>query len=435
MKVAIVGGGVAGMTAAYRLMQAGHQVELYEAAPALGGLVRTFDTGGDPLEAYYHHIFTTDTVIVDLIKELGLGDRLTWIDSKVGFFRGGKIWPFVTPRDLLNFKPLPLVDRIRAGLVAVYLRRQKNWHGYEEVTAWEWLRKYAGKNVLDVIWGPLLKGKFADQADQVAMAWIWSKIRLRFASRESGPKQQEKLGYLMGSFGVYIQELERRIRAGGVHVETSQPVQKVLTSNGRASGLVLGDGRQVDADAVIVCVPSERFLPMAPDLGAEYTRRLTAARWQWALCYVLALKEPLSSTYWLNISDEGIPFIAVIEHTNFIDKSHYAGQNIVYLSNYLTPNHPWFSLKDEELDELFLPQLTKFNPDFKRDWVLKRWVFKGPNAQPVIRRHYRDDLPDHRTPVPGLYLANMQQIYPEDRGQNYSIRMGEAVAKMAIEDN
>jgi protoporphyrinogen oxidase len=435
MKVAIVGGGVAGMTAAYRLMQDGHQVELYEAAPALGGLVRTFETAGDPLEAFYHHIFTTDTVIVDLINELGLGDKLTWIPSKVGFFRGGRIWPFVTPRDLLNFKPLPFIDRIRAGLVAVYLRRQANWHGYEEVTAWEWLRKYAGKNVLNVIWGPLLRGKFADQADEVAMAWLWSKIRLRFASREAGPKQQEKLGYLMGSFGVYIEELERRIRAGGVHVETNQTVQKVLTSEqGRASGIVLGDGRQVDADAVIVCIPSERFLPMAPDLGAEYTRRLTAARWQWALCYVVALKEQLSSTYWLNISDEGIPFIAVIEHTNFIDKSHYGGQNMVYLSNYLTPNHPWFSLTDEELDDLFLPQLTKFNPNFKRDWVLKRWVFKGPNAQPVIRRHYRDDLPDHRTPVPGLYLANMQQIYPEDRGQNYSIRMGAEVAKMAVED-
>jgi protoporphyrinogen oxidase len=202
MKVAIVGGGVAGMTAAYRLMQAGHQVELYEAAPALGGLVRTFETKGDPLEAFYHHIFTTDTVIVDLINELGLGSKLTWIDSKVGFFRGGRIWPFVTPKDLLGFKPLPLVDRIRMGLVALYLRRQSNWHGYEEVTAWEWLRKYAGQKVLDVVWGPLLRGKFADQAEEVAMAWLWSKIHLRFASRGDGAKQQEKLGYMLGSFGV-----------------------------------------------------------------------------------------------------------------------------------------------------------------------------------------------------------------------------------------
>ncbi len=434
MRVAIVGGGVAGLTAAYRLMQDGHEVGLFEASPALGGLVRTFDAGGEPLECFYHHIFTTDTTIIDLINELGFGDDLVWNDSNVGFFHGGRIWDFVTPMDLLRFKPLPLIDRVRLGLVGLYLRRQKEWHRFEEVTAWEWLRRNVGQRGLDVIWGPLLRGKFADQAEEVAMAWLWSKIHLRFASRGAGPQQKEKLGYLNGSFGVYIRELERRVRDGGVQVETSQPVAKVETRDGRASGLRLSDGREWPADAVVACVPSERFLPLAPDLGAEYERRVTAARWQWALCYVLALKESLSPIYWLNISDEETPFIALIEHTNLIDKERYGGLNLVYLSNYLTPNHPWFSLSDAELDDLYLPHLEKLNPRFNRDWIVDRWVFKGPNAQPVIRRHYRDDLPDHRTPVPGLYLANMQQIYPEDRGQNYSIRMGDAVARMAIED-
>ena len=434
MRVAIVGGGVAGLTAAYRLLQGGHDVALYEAGPELGGLVRTFEAGGEPLECFYHHIFTTDTTIVDLINELGLGERLVWKDSKVGFYRDGRIWPFVTPLDLLRFKPLPLIDRLRLGLAGVYLRRQSDWHRYEEITAWEWVRRYVGQKGLDVVWGPLLRGKFADQAEDVAMAWLWSKIHLRFSSRGSGVSQKEQLGYMRGSFGVYIRELEKRVRAGAT-VETSAPVQQItVSSSGHADGLILQDGRRIDADAVIACVPSERFLPMAPPLGAEYERRVSAARWQWALCYVLALKQSLTPIYWLNISDPGTPFIAVVEHTNFMEKERYGGLNLVYLSNYLTPNHPWFSLSDGELDDLYLPHLAKFNPGFNRDWVVDRWVFKGPNAQPVIRRHYRDDLPDHRTPVSGLYLANMQQIYPEDRGQNYSIRMGDQVAKMAIDD-
>ena len=434
MRAAIVGGGVAGLTAAYRLLQAGHQVSLFEASDELGGLVRTFDVRGEPLEQFYHHIFTTDTSIVSLVDELGHADRLVWRDSKVGFYHGGRIWPFVTPVDLLKFAPLPLIDRVRLGLAGVYLRRQDDWHRYEEITAWEWLRKYVGQKGLDVVWGPLLRGKFADQAEEVAMAWLWSKIHLRFSSRQAGPQQKEKLGYMMGSFGVYIRELERRIRSLGARVETKAPVRKITASDGRAGGIEAASGERVGADAVIACVPSERFLPIAPPLGAEYERRVSAARWQWALCYVVALKESLSPIYWLNISDPGTPFIAVIEHTNLIEKERYGGLNIVYLSNYLTPNHPWFSLSNEELDDLYLPHLSKFNPRFSRDWVVDRWVFKGPNAQPVIRRHYRDDLPDHRTPVPGLYLANMQQIYPEDRGQNYSIRMGEQVAKMAMED-
>jgi protoporphyrinogen oxidase len=434
MRVAIVGGGVAGLTAAYRLLQAGHEVALFEAAPELGGLVRTFDVGGEPLEAFYHHIFTTDTHIIDLIKELGLEERLVWRDSKVGFFHEGKIWPFVTPLDLLRFKPLPLKDRVRLGLAGLYLRRQNDWHRYESITAWEWIRRYAGENALNVVWGPLLRGKFADQAEEVAMAWLWSKIHLRFSSRKSGASQKEQLGYLMGSFGVYLRELERRIRAAA-HVETSAPVDKITVgTGGRADGVVLADGRRWDADAVVACVPSERFLPMAPELGVEYERRVKAARWQWALCYVLALKHSLTPIYWLNISDADTPFIAAIEHTNFIEKERYGGNHLVYLSNYLTPGHDYFSMSERELDDLYLPHLTKLNPAFDRDWIVDRWVFQGPNAQPVIRRHYRDDMPDHRTPVPGLYLANMQQIYPEDRGQNYSIRMGEQVAAMAMED-
>ncbi len=433
MRAVVIGGGVAGLTAAYRLLQAGHDVTVVEAGPELGGLVRTFDAGGEPLECFYHHIFTTDTEIIALINELGLGDRLVWRDSKVGFFHGGKIWPFVTPMDLLRFGPLPLIDRIRLGLTGLYLRRQKKWAGYEKVTAWQWIRRYAGQRVLDVVWGPLLRGKFADQAEEVAMAWLWSKISLRFSSRKSGVDSKEQLGYMMGSFGVYIRELEKRIRAGAT-VETSAPVKEITVSDGRTDGVVLEDGRRFDAEAVIACVPSERFLPIAPPLGAEYERRVSAARWQWALCYVIALKESLTPIYWLNVGDSDTPFIAVIEHTNFIEKERYGGLNLVYLSNYLTPNHPWFSLSDEEVDDLYLPHLTKLNPKFSRDWIVDRWVFKGPNAQPVIRRNYRDDLPDHRTPVSGLYLANMQQIYPEDRGQNYSIRMGDQVAKMAMLD-
>ena len=434
MRAAVVGGGVAGLTAAYRLLQAGHEVALFEAGPELGGLVRTFETPGDPLECFYHHLFSTDTTIVRLIDELGLGDRLTWRDSKLGFYHGGRLWDFVTPLDLLRFKPLPLIDRVRLGLAGLYLRRKEDWRAYEQVTAWEWIRRYVGQKGLDVVWGPLLRGKFADQAEEVAMAWLWSKIHLRFASRRAGVSQKEQLGYLLGSFGVYIKELERRVREAGAHVETGQPVQQISVADGRASGLVLADGRAWPADAVIACVPSERFLPMAPPLGEEYERRVRAARWQWALCYVLALKESLSPIYWLNISDPGTPFIALIEHTNVIEKERYGGLNLVYLSNYLAPDHPWFSLSDAELDDLYLPHLTKFNPRFSRDWIVDRWVFKGPNAQPVIRCNYRDDLPDHRTPVPGLYLANMQQIYPEDRGQNYSIRMGEQVAHLAVED-
>jgi protoporphyrinogen oxidase len=434
MRVAVVGGGVAGLAAAYRLLGKGHQVSLFEAGPELGGLVRTFDVGGGRLESFYHHLFRSDTTIVRLIDDLGMSDRLTWRDSKVGFFQGGRIYDFVTPLDLLRFRALPMLDRVRLGLMAVRLRRQERWDQFETVTARDWIVRNVSPRVFDVVWGPLLRGKFGEAGDEVSMAWLWSKIHLRFASRRGGPTQKEQLGYLLGSFGTYIDELGRRLREGGADVRVGTPVQEVTVEDGRASGLLLAGGERIAADAVVAAMASHVFERLVPALPDDYRSKLTSVRWQWALCMVLALRQPLSHIYWLNVAEQGMPFIAVVEHTNFIEREQYGGQHVLYISNYLRPDHPYFNLSEEQLWELFLPALQRINPRFGSDWVRERWLFKGPYAQPIVTTGYRRLIPDHRTPIRGLYLATMNQIYPEDRGQNYSIMMGERVADLAMED-
>ena len=435
MKVAIVGGGVAGMTTAYRLMQGGHQVALYESSPELGGLVRTFEVGGSRLEAYYHHIFSTDTTCIDLINELGVGDRLKWVESKVGWFEDGKLYPFVTPIDLLRFAPLPLLDRVKLGLMGLRLRRREEWAEFEQITCKDWIEKNVSKKVFEKVWGPLLKGKYGDAFDQVAMAWLWSKIHLRMQSREGGPMQKEHLGYLMGSFWVYIDELERRLREGGVEIHTSTRVERITAEGNRATGIVLAGGAQVAADAVVAALPSLLFKKMAPPLPDDYAQRLEHVQWQGAVCMVVTMKRSLSGTYWMNIGDRSMPFLALIEHTNFIGPEQYGGNHILYISNYLHQGHEYFDMDEEQLWAIFEPALKRINPEFSSDWVTQKWLFKAPYAQPVIRLDYSAHKPDHRTPVDGLYLETMTQIYPEDRGQNYSIKMGEDVAKMVAEDH
>jgi protoporphyrinogen oxidase len=434
MRAVIIGGGVAGMTSAYRLMQQGHQVELYEASPFLGGLVRTFEVGGSKLEAYYHHIFTSDTTIIRLINELGVGDKLNWIESKVGWFAGGKIYNFVTPLDLLKFGPVPPLDRVRLGLMAMKLRKRDDYAEFEKITAKDWIEQNVSKPAFDGMWGPLLRGKFGAAYDEVAMAWLWSKIHLRMASRKGGPLQKEQLGYLTGSFSVYIEEMERQMRVGGVKVVTGAPVERITAEQNRATGIVLANGTQIAADAVIAAVPSVLFKKIAPPLTPDYDRRLDGVQWQGAVCAVMTLNQPLSDIYWMNIGDRSMPFLAVIEHTNFMGPEHYGDNRIVYLSNYLTQVHEYFTKSDDELWALFEPALAKINPRFTPDWITQRWIFRAPFAQPIITCNYGDIKPHHRTPVDGLYLETMTQIYPEDRGQNYSIKMGEEVAQMAIED-
>ncbi len=359
---------------------------------------------------------------------------MRWIDSKVGWFDNGKIYNFVTPLDLARFSPLRLIDRVKLGMMGLTLRKRDEWEEFEHITAKDWIEQNVSQKVFDKVWGPLLHGKYGEAYDEVAMAWLWSKIHLRFASRKGGPLQKEQLGYLSGSFAVYVDELERRLREGGVEVHTGTAVQQISGDAERATGIVLPDGARRPADAVVAAVPSAIFKKMAPDLGGDYERRLDAVGWQFALCMVLTLKRPLSQIYWMNIGDRSMPFLALVEHTNFVGPEEYGGNHILYISNYLAPGHHYFQLSEDELWALYEPPLRKINPAFSPDWVTQRWLFKGPYAQPIITTEYRDKRPDHRTPLQGLYLENMTQIYPEDRGQNYSIRMGEEVARMVVED-
>ena len=433
MKVCVIGGGVAGMTTAYRLMQGGHEVALYEASDALGGLVRTFEVGGTRLEAYYHHLFSTDTTIIDLIGELGLGDRLKWIESKVGWFDDGKIYPFVTPMDLARFGPLPFIDRVKLGLMGVRLRGKEDWAEFERITCKDWIEKNVSKKVFEKVWGPLLEGKYGDAYDQVAMAWLWSKIHLRFQSRQ-GVSQKERLGYLIGSFALYIDEMERRMRDGGVAIHLNAAVQQITCEGSRATGLVLADGAKVEADAVVAAVPSLLFKKLAPPLPEDYSAKLEHVRWQGAVCMVVTMSRSLSPIYWMNIGDRQMPFLALVEHTNFIGPENYGGDHILYISNYLPQDHAYFGMDDVELWQIFEPALKRVNPAFSSDWVKQRWLFKAPYAQPIIGLEYSKYRPEHRTPIDGLYLETMTQIYPEDRGQNYSIKMGDEVARMVVED-
>ena len=444
MKIGIIGGGVAGLTAAYELAKQGHEVAVFEKEADLGGQATTFPIEGTRLERFYHHLFTSDRHILQLINELGLSPRMRWIDSQVGLFHGGKVYDFVTPLDLLRFTPLSLPNRLWAGLVSVYLQRQTDWRKYEGITAKEWLGKYAGESVYNAIWEPLLRSKFGDSYDEVSMTWFWGKMRLRFGSRPKG-MQKEQLGYMEGSFQLLIVELEKRINELGGEVHTNAPVERVVVEAGKASGLTFHVSRAAlslpkgfmtrnprleprNFDLIIATVPSFAFTEMVPDLPPDYSEKLKRIKYQSALCLVLKMKRPLSHIYWMNISDPTIPFVAAIEHTNYMPPEVYNSRHVLYLSNYLPLDSPLFALSKDELLQKYLPHVQRINPEFDLDWVEESWLFRDDAGQPIITCYYSQQVPDHRTPIQGLYLANTSQIYPEDRGMNYSVHLGQKIA-------
>jgi len=433
-RIGIIGGGFAGLTAGYRLADAGYDVSIYEAQPQLGGQAATFPVEGNRLEIFYHHIFTSDQHIVALMRELGIADELQWIASKMGYFHGGEIYDFVTPLDLLRFKPLSLVDRLRCGLLTLYLQRTADGERFRQVTATEWLRRMAGDRAYRVLFESPLRGKFGDQKDEVSMMWFWGKVRLRAGSRQAG-MTKEVLGYPRGSFQIVIDALAAAIRARGGRVQTGAPVERIVTEDGRAVGVqVAGQPDMARFDKIIATVPSPVFLQIAPELPEAYAARLRWVRYQTALCLVLKMTRSLSRIYWLNISDPEVPFVAAIEHTNYIPPENYGGYRLLYLSNYLTRTHRFCAMSKEELLAEYTPALRRINPEFDPSWVVESWLFRDDAGQPIVTCDYAEHIPDHRTPVPDLYLANTTQIYPEDRGTNYSVRLGNQIAALVRED-
>ncbi len=441
MKVVVIGGGVGGLGAGYEFAKAGHEVALFEASDRLGGQVRTFEIGGGRIENFYHHLFKSDTVVTELIHELGLGDDLEWIHSKVGFLSGGKIYPFVGAIDLLRFTPVSLITRIRLGLAALWLRRQHDWKQYEGKRAKDWILRAVGREGYEKVWGPLLRAKFGPHADDVSLVWFWGKIYLRFASRPLGLRglfAKEQLGYLRGSFGRLVDALGEAIRARGGTAEAGRRAQQVLTRDGHVTGVCVarpdGTTEDITADVVIAAVPSLLLPRLVPDLDAAYRETLDKVDFQWATVLVLALDRPLSHIYWLTVTDPDVPFVVAVEQTNFRPASEYGGQHVVYFSNYTDPGDPIVDEDEEQVFTRYEAYIKRINPAFDRSWIVGRWLFKDRAGQPIVHSRYHEVIPPLRTPTEGLYLCNTTQVYPEDRGQNYAIRLGQQVARLAMAD-
>ena len=430
--IAIVGAGLAGLTAALRLTAAGYRVRLFERYPRPGGLARALEIGGEPLEAFYHHIFTTDTDYVDFAEELGLADEIEWLPSKMGIWTDGRLWDFGTPASLLRFKPISLIGKLRFGLSTLLLQRSRNPEPFEHVTAAEWIRRHQGRGVWDKIWGPLLYQKFADDAEKVAMVWLWRKLSLRGGSR-SKSGMGECLGYMRGSFVRLVEELESRVATAGGSFHLTEAVDRIERSDDGFS-IVTRRGNY-PADRVLVAAPIPDYIAVAGHLLDDDENRLLGdLRATGALCTILELEHSLTPYYWLNVADPEMPFGGLIEHTNYIPADRYGGTVLLYISNYLFTDHPLYRApKSAVLDE-YVPHLQRVNPSFDRSWIRKVHHFRADYAQPVVTTGYREKIPSMRTPVPGLYLCSMAQIFPEDRGQNYAIAYGDRVAKLMLED-
>jgi protoporphyrinogen oxidase len=444
VRIAVIGAGVAGLVAAYRLTAAGHEADVYERWPGLGGQAATIDVGGGHrLERYYHHLFTTDRHIAALYEELGMPDELEWRPSSVAMFAHGRQWPFTTPGDLLRFGPLPLLSRVRMGAAVLLLQRLANDQApYERITARAWIERRMGKAAWREVWGPMLRGKFGARADEIAMVWIWNKLRLR----RGEDAREEHLGYPGRSWEPLFERLQREIESRGGRVLIDRPAVRIAAgfevTAGAPGSFRAGHDPQAFTpdgaeryDRVLATVPNDVFEQMlAPGLlPDDYLAGLRSIEYFAALCLLLELDRPFSDYYWTNVADRELPFVGLIEHTNFVEPQRYDGRRFLYVANYLEHGHELLGLDADALLERYLPGLQRVNPAFDRSWVKASWLHREPAAQPIVTVGYHERIPALKTPVPGLVLANTTQVYPEDRGTNYAVRLGDQAAAAVLE--
>ena len=451
--IGIIGAGVTGLTAAYDLTRQGHTVTLYEARPYVGGLAAGFkDAGWEwSLDRFYHHIFASDKDIIGLLEELGIRDQLFFPSPVTSIYKNGRLYPinkpltgpwleklplgkqlstlsdlFATGLRVMAFTPIPFFDRFRVGLISAYLRYNPRWEPLEQVTAHAWLSRTVGHHAYEAFWQPMLEGKFGPYYQQVNLAWFWARLAAR----------TPKLGYFKGGFQAFLEALADKVRVQGGEVLLEQHVRGVAAEPDGRIRLELGAGDRVHDRVLATCSP-QMLKARTPALPDSYTAGLDKLKSMGAVVMVLAVKRPVSDGhYWINIPKrEGFPFLAFVEHTNYVDKKHYGGDTIVYCGDYLTPDHPYFEMEPEALLEAYLPGIQRINPDFDRSWVRAYWKFTEAYAQPVPLVNHSAVIPPLETPIPNLYMANMSQVYPWDRGTNYAVDLVNANIDRILTNN
>ena len=421
-KIAVIGGGFSGLGIAYYMRNRKDcEVTIFEHSDRVGGLASGIRADGWdwPVDRVIHHWFTTDHWALDIAKEIGMGNKLIIKDTKSSCYYNGKIAELDSPISLLKFPFISLFNRLRLAFGMAWLRLDKNFLKYEKETSFSYIKRTMGNEVFRVLWEPLFYGKFGKHAPSVNAAWFWARVHPRTKS----------LAYVEGGFQTYAERIVEVIKENGAKVVLNAEIKKV-SNKGEKFQIIVGKNKQ-EFDIVVLAVPLPVALQLY-DFPVDYKEKYQPLRSIGAQYFVLELDKPFlaDNSYWLNINDKSFPFMMVAEHTNFVDKKHYGNKHIIWVGKYLDYDHDLWQKDEKELLEIIIPYLSKINHRFNKSWIKRSFFTRLKNAQPIMPLNYSVKIPRIETPIENLYIANMNHVYPWDRGTNNALGLGERVAKI-----
>ncbi|HEY1472975.1 MAG TPA: NAD(P)/FAD-dependent oxidoreductase [Pseudolabrys sp.] len=421
-RVVVIGAGAMGLAAGYYAAKRGHSVIVLEAAPEPGGMAAHFDLGGLSIERYYHFVCKSDQSTFDLLAELGLGNKMRWVPTSMGYYVDGKLYPWGNPVALLKFPKLSLIDKIRYGAMVFLATKRSDWHSLEKLSAKDWIISWCGRGVYERLWAPLFKLKFYEFADSISAAWVWTRIKRVGTSRRS--MMQEELGHIEGGSETLIHALVEAIDKKGGAVALNAPASRIEASGGRVTGVSAG-GTFYPADAVICTVPTPLVRRLVSDLPAIDTARYDAIKNIGVVCVVFRLKRSITPHFWVNITDRRFDIPGIVEFSNL----RATGDTVVYIPYYMPVTHPKFANDDAYFRAQGFAYLKLLNPQLRDDDLIACHVGRLRHAQPVCPPGFLATLPLVETAVGGLQIADTCFYYPEDRGISESVRFGKMMAE------
>jgi protoporphyrinogen oxidase len=423
-KLVVIGAGPMGLAAAYQALKQGFDVDVLEGDDRVGGMAAHFDFDGLSIERFYHFCCLSDHDTFALMDELGMGDRMRWVATKMGYYVDGKLYRWGDPISLLAFPKLDLVSKIRYGLLAFTSTKRSDWRRLDKVSAKDWFIAWTGPKVYEKLWKPLLELKFYELTDQVSAAWIWQRIKRIGKSRKS--LFEERLGYIEGGSEPLMLALAEAITAKGGRIHLKSRAARVLIEAGAAKGVVTADGRTFAADQVISTIPTPYVGPLLADAPAEVRAPYERIRNVGVVCVLHRIAKPVSPNFWMNISDPRMDIPGVVEFSNL---RPVGGDAIVYVPYYMPHTHPKFGQSDAAFVAESWGYLKLLNPDLTDADLKASHVGRLKHAQPVCEPGFADMIPPPQTPIQGLMVADTCFYYPEDRGVSESIRFARGMVQ------
>lgn len=421
----IIGGGILGMTLALRLAQKGYKVTILESSSKMGGMTGTIEMDGVTWDKFYHVILTSDLNTREIIKEIGLEDKLKWVETKTGFFSDGKLYSMSNIFEFLKFPPINLVGKFRLGLTIITASLIQNWKRMEGITVEKWLMRWSGKIVFEKIWLPLLRAKLGESYKVTSASFIWTIIQRMYAARRSGLKK-EMFGYVSGGYEKINMAYEKKLLNLGVSIKVNSTARNVSFGKSERILVETSTGDSYEFDKVISTLPSDISVDIAPLLTKEEIEIHKAIKYLGIVCPSVLLKLPISKFYVTNITDNWPPFTGIIEMTALVDPEEFGNRSLVYLPKYVEPENDLFNKSETEIREYFLNPLFKMYPDLSEKDIIHLNIASARRVFALPTMHYSKKLPSVKTSLDGYYIVNSAQIINGTLNVNETIQVAES---------